>query len=59
MALVTHGARGGGGLVRWLREPVKDQRGKGPQATPVGRNCTLTRGPTGFAVLGMQCSQVR
>ena len=29
------------------------------QATPAGRNWTLTRGPTGFVVLGMQCSQVR
>ena len=31
----------------------------GGQATPRGRNCTLTRGPTGLAVLGMQCSHVR
>src|SRR6476661_7243101 len=29
------------------------------QATPAGRNCTLTRGPTRLAVLGMQCSHVR
>ena len=29
------------------------------QATPRGRNCTLTRGPTGFVVLGTACSQVR
>ena len=29
------------------------------QATPRGRNCTLTRGPTGFAVFGMPCSHVR
>src|SRR5215212_3727268 len=29
------------------------------QATPLGRNCTLTRGPTCLLVLGMQCSQVR
>ena len=29
------------------------------QATPAGRNWTLTRGPTGLAVFGMQCSQVR
>ena len=31
----------------------------GPQATPAGRNCTLIRGPTGFAVFGTACSQVR
>jgi hypothetical protein len=29
------------------------------QATPRGRNCTLTRGPTGFVVFGTQCSRVR
>src|SRR4051794_39473095 len=29
------------------------------QATPAGRNWTLTRGPTGFVVFGIQCSQVR
>src|SRR3954451_2069427 len=29
------------------------------QATPAGRNCTLTRGPTGRDVFGTQCSHVR
>ncbi|GGM09387.1 hypothetical protein GCM10007977_008160 [Dactylosporangium sucinum] len=29
------------------------------QATPTGRNCTLTRGPTGRAVFGIACSHVR
>jgi hypothetical protein len=29
------------------------------QATPRGRNWTLTRGPTGLVVFGMQCSHVR
>ena len=29
------------------------------QRTPRGRNCTLIRGPTGLAVLGTACSQVR
>ena len=29
------------------------------QRTPRGRNCTLIRGPTGRAVLGIECSQVR
>ena len=34
-------------------------RARADQATPRGRNCTLTRGPTGLVVLGMQCSHVR
>ena len=29
------------------------------QRTPRGRNCTLIRGPTGLAVFGTACSQVR
>ena len=29
------------------------------QATSIGRNWTLMRAPTGFAVLGTACSQVR
>src|SRR3954453_18321819 len=42
--------------------PCDQRHGENPeerQATPRGRNWTLTRGPTGLAVLGMQCSQVR
>jgi hypothetical protein len=43
------------GLCRGVTDGPMTRR----QATPAGRNCTLTRGPTGFVVLGMQCSQVR
>ena len=33
--------------------------GNAAQATPRGRNWTLTLGPTALVVLGMQCSHVR
>src|SRR4051812_7682947 len=49
-------------VARALPAPCDQRHGENPeepQATPRGRNWTLTRGPTGLAVLGMQCSQVR
>src|ERR1700712_5746629 len=51
-----HGPRG---ARRTLHEVQEALQGALLQATPRGRNCTLTRGPTGLVVLGMQCSQVR
>src|SRR4051794_913003 len=49
-------------VARALPAPCDQRHGENPvgrQATPRGQNWTLTRGPTGLAVLGMQCSQVR
>ena len=59
------GPPGPRGADRTLHEVLRPLQG-GPDAgrreahaTPWGRNCTLTRGPTGLVVFGMQCSHVR
>ena len=59
--IICAGALAGGASIAFLAYNTMLQLLLKPYCSilPAGRNCTLTRGPTGLLVFGMQCSQVR